>query len=442
MKKVFYSVLAVCAFSVMACQKENAETPVLSNEEKTGVAPLTFGSVSEIRNVLYSMQDAGSDDISTKSISSNPDFLSYAETVMLEPGYDDKPNVIISEVFGSVLNPDGEVIFGDYMLKVCDYGILYTKVSNANTVRSLVSLNYDMGGAMPAANCPIPLNDPEKIYVLDGYDDIYLYDTFGILAKAGTKATEQEIFGSKNYIVNGSIFQMGLNWAAGYTYPQGADQKTTFSSDSKRANDTKIYKRDAGIYAESGVKVKTMKKGFLGTWSKFTAPVKAAVEDLVILEEDWSFGAASAGWVDVNQADYAGKTYTIATKKLSGQFTGISESSLINDCNQAITWAQSRGLNVSNVDGVRYINGGAQTTAFVRLKNKVLTATSDKLTNFFNLEYGGRYGTSGSPSSNPATNVRGQAGYYKIFTVTMYGTSTYNGEEKGARMIYTFQQVN
>ena len=25
MKKVFYSVLAVCAFSVMACQKENAE---------------------------------------------------------------------------------------------------------------------------------------------------------------------------------------------------------------------------------------------------------------------------------------------------------------------------------------------------------------------------------------------------------------------------------
>ena len=144
----------------------------------------------------------------------------------------------------------------------------------------------------------------------------------------------------------------------------------------------------------------------------------------------------------MNQADYAGKTYTIATKKLSGQFTGISESSLINDCNQAITWAQSRGLNVSNVDGVRYINGGAQTTAFVRLKNKVLTATSDKLTNFFNLEYGGRYGTSGSPSSNPATNVRGQAGYYKIFTVTMYGTSTYNGEEKGARMIYTFQQVN
>ena len=165
MKKVFYSVLAVCAFSVMACQKENAETPALSNEEKTGVAPLTFGSVSEIRNVLYSMQGAGSDGISTKSISSNPDFLSYAETVMLEPGYDDKPNAIISEVFGSVLNPDGEVIFGDYMLKVCDYGILYTKVSNANTVRSLVSLNYDMGGAMPAANCPIPLNDPEKIYV-------------------------------------------------------------------------------------------------------------------------------------------------------------------------------------------------------------------------------------------------------------------------------------
>lgn len=53
--------------------------------------------------------------------------------------------------------------------------------------------------------------------------------------------------------------------------------------------------------------------------------------------------------------------------KLSGQFTGISESSLINDCNQAITWAQSRGLNVSNVDGVRYINGGAQTTAFIMI---------------------------------------------------------------------------
>ena len=86
MKKVFYSVLAVCAFSVMACQKENAETPVLSNEEKTGVAPLTFGSVSEIRNVLYSMQDAGSDGISTKSISSNPDFQKKRQLSRSSPG--------------------------------------------------------------------------------------------------------------------------------------------------------------------------------------------------------------------------------------------------------------------------------------------------------------------------------------------------------------------
>lgn len=442
MKKSISIAMILSAVLSVSCQKENILTEVPATETSENNEPLHFKSLSDIKNALYSMQNADAAGIETKSAFSEPGFISYAETVMQTPEYEDKPNAIISEVFGSILNPDGEVVFGNYMLKVCDYGILYSDVANINTVRSLVSMDFDMSGAKPAASCPIPLNDPEKIYVLDGYEDIYLYDTFGIFAEAKTKATEQEIFGSKTWHMDGTRFDMGLNWSRDYTYPEGAAQKTTFSSDSKKANDTKIYKRDAGIYAESGVKVKTMKKGFLGTWSKFTAPVKAAIEDLVILEEDWSFGSAPAGWVDVNQVDYAGKTYTVATKKLSGLFTGISESALINDCNQAVTWAQSRGLSVSYVDGVRYVNPGAQTEAFVRLRNNVKEANADKLTAFFNLEYGGRYGTSGSASGNSATNVRGQAGYYKVFTVTMYGTSTYNGEEKGARMIYTFLPVD
>ena len=57
-----------------------------------------------------------SNDSATRS--NSVDLLSYAETVMQEEGYAEQPYAIMSESFGSVLNPDGEVIFGEFALKL------------------------------------------------------------------------------------------------------------------------------------------------------------------------------------------------------------------------------------------------------------------------------------------------------------------------------------
>lgn len=101
MKNLYYICAIICGIMAVSCEKSNGEInenhikePVLTYSE-----PLTYASLEDMRNSIYS----GSMDVKSS------DFISYAETVMQEDGYDDLPWSIRSEAFASILNVDGEV---------------------------------------------------------------------------------------------------------------------------------------------------------------------------------------------------------------------------------------------------------------------------------------------------------------------------------------------
>ena len=116
-----------------------------------------------------------------------------------------------------------------------------------------------------------------------------------------------------------------------------------------------------------------MKKGALGIWSKITAPVTAAVTNLFI-QEDWNYDIPSLpiGWVSINETNYNGQTYVIATKKLASGYNmdvTMNEVTLLSEIDSADDWARDGGVVFNSIDGIRYI--GHNNNVMVRLKNVV-----------------------------------------------------------------------
>lgn len=119
MKKVF-SYLLIISLLAISCQEKTSiiETVNQVTPASESIPPLKFSSIDELQNTIYGIRDAASIIEGTKAAFPVSDFVSYAETVMQEDGYDDRPNAICSEAFGSILNPDGEVIFGENIIHV------------------------------------------------------------------------------------------------------------------------------------------------------------------------------------------------------------------------------------------------------------------------------------------------------------------------------------
>ena len=105
---VFFCILTIsCEKNITEILENSVQESTLSSSE-----PLEYASVEELINAIYSQ------NIDVRS----SDFVSYAETVMQEDGYDDLPWAINSVNFASILNSEGEVIFDDVFLKLCRYG--------------------------------------------------------------------------------------------------------------------------------------------------------------------------------------------------------------------------------------------------------------------------------------------------------------------------------
>ena len=102
----------------------------ITNEQRIS-SPLEFDSEKD----LVAAIEANIDAVQTKA--SNDGFISYYETVMQEDGYDDRQNAIFSDAFGSILNQDGEVIYGNTLIKVGKTGIFYGPVSETALIRQL-----------------------------------------------------------------------------------------------------------------------------------------------------------------------------------------------------------------------------------------------------------------------------------------------------------------
>lgn len=110
----------------------------------------------------------------------------------------------------------------------------------------------------------------------------------------------------------------------------------------------------------------------------------------------------------------------------------MSNEALINECNDAIAWAKSKGLNISNVDGVRHIYRYDTRNTKVRIKDKIVSEYSDKVNAFYNLEPVGTLSSTKSALGNLVINNMN----YNVYKVSMYGYSEYESEKKGARVQY------
>lgn len=442
MKKVI--IFTLCTLTFASCAKDfitndmNQETVIT---EFSVSEPLHFATINELEAAMYSAR--------TKS----SDFISYADAVMSTDEYDMKDNVILSEKFGSILNALGEVSYDKYFLKVCDFGILYSLTEDQNQLHDLAKMRVSDLNITKCDNCPITLNNNGCIFKADGYDSVYIYDTFELFSNTGdtieamptTKVATATGGDVKNYSANGEdLFQSGNNWGASFTIPKNSEQKRTFPSNSKIANDTKIWKQNYGITETGGVKSKTMKKGALGIWTKISAPVTAAVTNLVI-QESWTTDIPrfAAGWVSINETTYGGKSYVIATKQLSSgnMNVNMSDITLLEEIERADKWARDGGVVFEKIDGIRYI--GATGLVYVRLKDNVSFIEAKKSVIDFELPYGGSFDI-GVTWSNPniSGDISSGKGSYKIFGVCMFGTSIYDNFEIGSRMVYTFKKVN
>ena len=444
MKIIHISILCLMLMFVSCSKSVNIETETDThfNIEKGSSAPLHFASINDIKEAMSSYK--------TKS----SDFISYADAVMSSDEYEEKTNAILSEAFGSILNKEGELMFDKYILKVCNFGILYSLTENYEELKELSAKDIKELKIDFCSDCTIPLNNPNMIFKAEGYDNVYIFDTFELFTdNRYIPVTEIEVqtkviipYYFEQYPVNGEeLFQSGNNWNASYTIPAASEQKVTFPSNDEIANDTKIWRQNYGVAQTGGVKSKTMQKGVLGVWSKITAPVTAAVTNLFI-QEDWKYDIPSLpiGWVSINETNYNGQNYVIATKKLASGYNmdvTMNEVTLLSEIDSADDWARDGGVVFNSIDGIRYI--GHNNNVMVRLKNVVSSEEAKKTTVDFNLDYGGDFEI-GSTASNPnlSADISYHTGSYKIFGVSMFGSSVYDNFETGSQMIYTFQSID
>lgn len=459
MKKLILLLTAMVA-GVTACQKENLNIQNQESEKPAEhVDPLVFNSFADVRCTLSAIRAGIESGTGTKSVFPMSDFVSYAETVMQEDGYDDRPNAILSEAFGSILNPDGEAFFGDCFVKVGNYGILYSTTDAMEDARLLATAEFDSLIFNSAANnCPFDLSQPENIYSIEGHDGVYMYNSFDIfnkqldVADVETKASDVEY-----QIINRATSQLFAKDAAlrgSFSEPSSSNQKVKFPSNSKIANDTKIYQANYGVGLEKGVKTKTMKKGFLGIWDKLSADLSAEIGGIVIREEaekkdsnqdiEWTPGTTNYGWIEINTVQYDGHEYVIATERIEGTDEGdtYSDSKLQTKCDNALKWAKSKGFDYSHVDGIRVLaslNSGNH--YYVRLKKKSNAIHDSKLTLFLSYNFKGTFttgnnaGTIGDPYS---TDTKNDSGEYVIYKLYMKGASTYDNATRGTQMNYLY----
>lgn len=275
--------VALC-FLMTSCEKAvavNNEIDSVEEAQNDLSRPLEFSSRESLLDAVKSFDYDAS---ATRSIVTG--FVSYYDTVMQEDDYDERPNAIFSDAFGSILNPDGEVICDGTFFKLGLNGIYYGPLDETDNIRLL-------------AECEeLDIDSFDKILVGDNeeyrsrnYPSVCFSDTFGLFSESQT--LDSDMVATRSVMATYSDPAAGVIWGdvghkngrdmdQDYTWPKGSDQKTKFSS--KVANDTKIYKQHyAGLYDESGVKTKTMrKKGIF--WNKFTADVTSAVTNVLICE--------------------------------------------------------------------------------------------------------------------------------------------------------------
>ena len=283
------------------------------------------------------------------------------------------------------------------------------------------------------------LNPYAEVFMISGFEHLYLFDLFGLLVKSVEDSqshimTKSPASNLVTYNKNLGDLNMLLDPYADFTVPPAGSQKVLF--DDSHCNDTKIWQKEYFFIMDRGIKIKTMQKGFLGTWSKFQNPVEGGVMNWVI-EETSTFDAITGSTADINKIQYDDRStvshniYTISARGQS--FSSIMNTNLQQKINQGNALANSHNLNLE-IDGVRFVV--SNTKAYTRFPNRVESANVEKIEKNWPTLFTGT--ASVNTSSVLGDNSLRKRIPYHAQKALLYGQSTWNGATKGSKMVYNY----
>lgn len=363
-------------------------------------------------------------------------FVSYLETVMAEPGYDDLPYAILDEGFGAILNVDGEVEFGEYLLKVTQYGLLVSKKEKKDELRKLSSdinlLSYCNGSVILS-----DINPDRSLSRIDNHEGVYFFDTFHMLKEEEHKNVASSNLPTRSMASNlnecretSASLYLRDNWENDFTRP--GDQKVMFSN-SKYCNDTKIYQQHYLVLSASGIKVKTMKKRAFGVWNKFSNPIEGGIKYIAILETA-AFESINGNTEDIDKVAYEGTRRIVYTVNARGaSVAGIMGFNLQDYINAGNALAKEKGIS-NNIEGVRFVMNDKE--ALTRFPDVIESKTDAKIELKWPVPFGGF-------TTTPASYLLGNnsirnRGMFHVLLLVTYGQSTMGQETRGSKMIYTY----
>ena len=393
--------------------------------------PMAFPDVESLNSYGW--------NVSTKSKSLDG-FVSFAETVMQEEDYDDRPNAIMSSRFGSVLNSEGEVIVAGYFLKLTDFGLLISDLAQKETVRTLSKDAATLSLCEGKAYLP-SLNPNTPVRVIGGYENIYFFDMFGFLSNAGqvdkeeSAETKSPAAGLVLYDKTLNDLGMSIDPYANMTVPPSGSQKVLY--DDTHCNDTKIWQQEYYVTIDRGMKVKTMKKS-AGTWSKYQNPVEGGIRDWLIVESG-AFGEIYGTIVDINKIKYGDRTpdpvhYVYTINARGSSMLDIVNAPLSSLIFQGNSVAASYGL-IYQVDAVRFVVN--DNTAYTRFPNQGANEENvKKIERDWPTLFAGYLTVSQSYVLD--SSVLKRRSYYYSLGCLMYGQSRWGSDYRGSKMLYHY----
>ena len=455
MKNIISVLFLGCVLAIsISCENSILGTPesVVLDSIPVYSEPLVYESLEAMQIAIFS----GNNVVKSST------FVSYAETTMQEDGYEDLPWAINSERFGSVLNKDGEVIFGGTFLKLAKYGIIYAPITKIDKARWYAMHEEALALLTITADIPSYLSTSDPTFSFVDDPDIFVYDSFGlvvdeadtletkVLAPSNTEYKEYD-YDQEDILVNNN----NIKWKRNFNVANNSDQKIEFTSNI--CNDTRIFQDNYGVYSESGVVTKTMKKGGLGTWSKFENPVNVGIIDMILCEEGVNMSLTPptspelifGNFVDVNnfKINIAGELEN--RELILATVTNYTENAALTmSYSQYLTlketirdWAVENGVYLSKIDGIRFYIA-EQNRCYIRLDNREYSEVTKELRATMNYFWGGsringRESLLGT-SFAWGNDIEGESHPYHVQKVTMYGNSEYAGSKKGSKLIYNY----
>lgn len=372
--------------------------------------------------------------------------------------------LVVSDAFASVLNSEREVIVADNLFKVSKHGTFKSTESNLELLRELDKLESITDLLRPFNQSDLKSASvvDENYYAIDGYDDVFIYDTFEQYGSGSSGNTYTSTISEPNYdnfvIKTESQTIFGDAWDALFGYSNST--KVWFNNDSKKCVDVKLYCVSYLVYSETGIKVKTQKKGFLGILDKVNVDEIRVGWDYVELEQKlpnltsdvlgemkkWTTAVHDPvtqqykKYLGIAKTQFAKKTY-FSIDLLVDEFEVTNKDVLKLVIKGGYNWAKSTFGSSPNLEAVREISPYEPKKARLKLDKYELSGTNtDKETFVFKNDFGFIVSVSVNLSNlnvNP-TGFQPAAEKYEIKKASVYGCARNGSEWKGVRYNYKY----